>query len=127
VEQKLVGRYEDFAHKRSGGRPIGGKVSAGEALTTIMARAEGALLVLIELKTGFVNSTDGSGHAHPQHESIGYVLSGRLRMRIGTEDHVLEPGSSWFHPRGVPHFTEALEDTKALEFHVPVRQDILEL
>lgn len=127
MDTRLVGKYEDFAHKQSGGRAIGGKVGGGEALLTIMARAEGALLVLLELKRGFVNSIDGSGHVHPQHESLGYVLSGRLRMRIGDEENVLEPGFSWFHPRGVPHFTQALEDTKALEFHVPVREDILEL
>jgi quercetin dioxygenase-like cupin family protein len=127
MHTKLVGTYDDFPHKPTGGRAIGGKISGGEATATIMARAEGALLVLIEMKKGFVNSIDGSGHAHPQHESIGYVLSGRLRMRIGAEEHVLVPGYSWFHPRGVPHLTEALEDTRALEFHVPIRNDILEL
>lgn len=123
----LVRRYQDLSHRPSGGRVVGGSLSRGEALTTIMAQCEGAILVRIELRQGFVNSSDAKGHVHPEHESLGYVLSGRLRMRIGTDEYLLEPGSSWIHPKGIPHFTEALEDTSALEFHIPVRTDLLEL
>lgn len=33
-------------------------------------------------------------HAHPQ-EQTGYLVSGRLRLRIGAEERELAPGDSW--------------------------------
>ena len=33
-----------------------------------------------------------------------------VRLVIGGEEFIAEPGTSWIHPRGVPHFSEALED-----------------
>ncbi len=34
---------------------------------------------------------------------FGTVLSGRLNVTVGFEDHVLEPGDSIFFPSTVPH------------------------
>ena len=63
-------------------------------------------------------------HAHP-HEQTGYLVKGRLRLFIGTEAFVAEPGDSWCIPGGVEHGAEILEDSVAIEVFSPVRDDYL--
>ena len=58
-------------------------------------------------------------HQHDDHESVAYLVSGRMRMVIGGEEFIAEPGTAWLHPRGVPHFSEALEDSVQLEIKSP--------
>lgn len=116
-------RYGDRPHREMKGKLVAGKPIVGEALLTVLAQGEQAMLAYIEMKKGF----DNSGHMHPDHESIGYVVSGRIEMRIGDEVHTLTSGSTWYHPKGVPHTSIALEDSVALEFHAPLRDDILGL
>lgn len=63
-------------------------------------------------------------HAHP-HEQTGYLISGRLRLRIGGEERELAPGDSWSIPGGVEHQATILEDSVALEVFSPIREDYL--
>jgi quercetin dioxygenase-like cupin family protein len=63
-------------------------------------------------------------HAHP-HEQTGYLVSGRLRLRIGAEEHEMTPGDSWNIPGGVEHQATIIEDSVALEVFSPVREDYL--
>ena len=75
----------------------------------------------------FVEAFKGKGmidpmHQHDDHESIGYCLSGKLRLVIGGEEFIAEAGDTWLHPRGVPHMSEALEDTIQLEIKSPPRK-----
>lgn len=105
------------------GKLVAGKPIQGDAELKLLAKGKSAMLTLITMKKGF----DNSGHVHPEHESIGYVLSGKVEMRVGDELYTLVPGSSWFHPKGVPHTSLALEDSVVLEFHTPLREDILAL
>lgn len=63
-------------------------------------------------------------HAH-SHEQTGYLLSGRIRLQIGTESRELAPGDSWCIPGGVQHGADILEDSIALEVFSPVRDDYL--
>lgn len=63
-------------------------------------------------------------HTHP-HEQIGYLVSGRLRFRIGDEERVLNAGDSWLAPGGVPHVVTALEDAVAIDVFSPVREEYL--
>lgn len=58
-------------------------------------------------------------HAHPDHESICYLVSGRVRVVIEGEVWVAEPGDSWVHPAGVKHYHEALEDSVQIEIKSP--------
>lgn len=53
-------------------------------------------------------------HQHDDCEEIGYCISGRLRLTIDGEVFEAGPGDSWYHPRGVAHFTEALEESVSL-------------
>lgn len=58
-------------------------------------------------------------HAHPDHESICYLVSGRVRVIIDGEEFIAEPGDAWIHPAGVPHFHETLEDSVQIEIKAP--------
>ncbi len=63
-------------------------------------------------------------HAHP-HEQTGYLVRGRIRLRIGDQVHDVEPGDSWCIPGGVEHGADILEDSVAVEVFSPVREDLL--
>ncbi|MDH3007508.1 MULTISPECIES: cupin domain-containing protein [Gordonia] len=75
----------------------------------------------------FVEAFKGKGmidptHQHDDHESIGYLLRGKMRVVIGDEEFIAEAGDVWLHPRGVPHMSEALEDSIQLEIKSPPRK-----
>jgi quercetin dioxygenase-like cupin family protein len=63
-------------------------------------------------------------HAHP-HEQTGYLVSGRMRLTIGSDENDVMPGDSWCIPSGVEHGAEILEDSVAIEVFSPVREDYL--
>jgi quercetin dioxygenase-like cupin family protein len=58
-------------------------------------------------------------HKHMDHESMGYLISGKLRLVIDGKEFVAGPGTAWAHPVGVEHFSEALEDCHQLEIKSP--------
>jgi quercetin dioxygenase-like cupin family protein len=87
-------------------------------------REEPGKLTLKPLLTGddmvFLQAFKAKGmkdptHQHDDHESIGYLVS-------GGEEFIAEPGDAWLHPRGVPHFSEALEDCIQVEVKSPPRK-----
>lgn len=106
-----------------GGAEVAGHVIKGEGGGELLVVGDGTMLVRLELKAGF----DQDGHLHPDHESIGYVLSGRVEMAVGDRVETLTAGSTWYHPRGVRHTCKVLEDATILEFHAPLRPDVLAL
>ena len=61
-------------------------------------------------------------HKHDDHETVAYLIRGRMRVVIGDQEFIAEPGTSWIHPRGVEHFSEALEDCEQLEVKTPPRK-----
>lgn len=61
-------------------------------------------------------------HAHDDHESIVYLIRGRMELVIGDEAFVAEAGDVWRHPLGVPHSSVALEDCVAIEVKSPPRK-----
>ncbi len=63
-------------------------------------------------------------HRHP-HEQTGYLVKGRLRMRIGEEAFTAEPGDSWCIGSNIDHGAEALKDSVAVEVFSPVRKEYL--
>jgi quercetin dioxygenase-like cupin family protein len=63
-------------------------------------------------------------HAHP-YEQTGYLISGRMRLTIGTETHEVEPGDCWCIPAGVEHQAQVLQDCVAIEVFAPLREDYL--
>jgi quercetin dioxygenase-like cupin family protein len=61
-------------------------------------------------------------HRHDDHESYGYLVSGRLKLVIGGEEFIAEPGSSWVHRIGVEHSSVALEDCVQISVKSPPRR-----
>ena len=63
-------------------------------------------------------------HSHP-HEQTGYLLSGRMTMTIGEQEHHFGPGDSWCIASGVEHGAVIHETCLAIEVFSPVREDYL--
>ena len=103
------------------GMKVGGVALEGKGESRVMMTGENLQLVALSLGVGYYHPL----HNHPEHESIGYVISGKLNMMIGGEEYVLNPGSVWHHPKGVYHWTRALENCEAVEIHSPPRPEFL--
>lgn len=58
-------------------------------------------------------------HQHDDHETSCHLVRGRLKLWIGGEEFVAQAGDTWFHPKGVPHWSEALEDSLQVEVKSP--------
>jgi quercetin dioxygenase-like cupin family protein len=63
-------------------------------------------------------------HSHP-YEQTGYLVKGRIRLKIGPDEHDAKSGDSWCIPMDVEHGAQILEDSIAVEVFSPVRQDYL--
>jgi quercetin dioxygenase-like cupin family protein len=63
-------------------------------------------------------------HSHP-HEQTGYLVKGKLKMIIGEESYLAEPGDGWSIPGNTVHGAEALADSVAVEIFSPVRKEYL--
>ena len=57
-------------------------------------------------------------HVH-DHESLAYVVKGKVKMTVGEEVYVLGPGDVCRHPKGVPHGVEAIEESVMIEIKAP--------
>lgn len=61
-------------------------------------------------------------HQHDDHESMGYLIRGRLHLKIGGDEMIATPGICWVHPAGVPHWSVALEEVEQIEIKSPPRK-----
>ena len=59
-------------------------------------------------------------HTH-QHETVAYVVRGKVQMTVGDETYTLEAGDSCRHPQDVPHGVEGVEDALVLEIKSPAQ------
>jgi len=84
------------------------------------AHGEKTLMTEFLLKKGSVLPR----HTHP-HEQTGYLVSGRIRLSIGPEEHDVLPGDSWCIGGDIEHGAEIIEDSVAVEVFSPVREDYL--
>jgi len=63
-------------------------------------------------------------HSHP-YEQTGYLVKGRVRLKIGSEEHEAGPGDSWCIAPDMEHGAQIVEDSIAVEVFSPVREDYL--
>lgn len=63
-------------------------------------------------------------HTHP-HEQTGYLVSGRIKLYMGSKCYNVGPNDAWCIESGVEHRAEILEDSVAIEVFSPVREDYL--
>lgn len=64
-------------------------------------------------------------HSHPQ-EQTGYLVSGKIRLYIGSTSRELMSGDSWNIPESIPHRAEILEDSIAIEVFTPSREEYIQ-
>jgi quercetin dioxygenase-like cupin family protein len=57
-------------------------------------------------------------HAHT-HESIAYVVKGKVKSTVGSDVFIMGPGDVCRHPKGVLHGLEALEESVVVEIKSP--------
>jgi quercetin dioxygenase-like cupin family protein len=65
-----------------------------------------------------------AAHRH-SHEQIFWMLSGKMKFRIGDEVRVCGPGELCVIPGGVEHEAWWLEDTEVIDVFSPPREDFL--
>ena len=91
------------------GLPFQGRVS-------LKAMLSGENMVMIEMR--YPKGASSPEHAH-DHESVCYVVSGRVRGVIEGAESILAAGDVCLHPKGVTHSVEALEDSMIVEIKSP--------
>lgn len=57
-------------------------------------------------------------HTHT-HESIAYVVRGKVKSTVGSQEYILGPGDACRHPKGVLHGMEAIEESVVVEIKSP--------
>jgi mannose-6-phosphate isomerase-like protein (cupin superfamily) len=66
----------------------------------------------------------GSDQGPHRQDEIYYVVSGRARMRVGSEDRAISPGSVIFVAANVEHrFYDVAEELAVLVFFAPAESD----
>lgn len=83
------------------GRPL-----SAPAVVRVLAEADRMLVVEVTMPAG----AGSPPHVH-DHESVGYVVRGRVRAVIGGVHHELGPGDGFTHLPGVEHEMTALGGT----------------
>jgi quercetin dioxygenase-like cupin family protein len=92
------------------GRPLPGPVLLRQVMST-------PSMVLVE--TTFQPGGGSRPHVHPDHDSIVYVVRGRMRVTIGGQVFEAGPGDAWYNAPGIEHHLEAIEETVSVEIKSP--------
>jgi quercetin dioxygenase-like cupin family protein len=95
-------------------RSIEGTPTTGDFLIKPMLKGEHMSLLEVHLQPGVSSAM----HVHA-HESLLYVVKGRIRTTVGNEVIVLGPGDVGCHPAHVAHSVEALEEAIFVEVKSP--------
>jgi quercetin dioxygenase-like cupin family protein len=66
--------------------------------------------------------SEGKPEAARDYETVGYVVTGRARLRAEDQTLELGPGDSWVVPAGVSHTYEIVEAFTAVEATSPPAQ-----
>ena len=109
---KLVARHAEVADVIVSF--IEGKPMHGQLVLKPLLRGEQMTMLELHYQPG----TKAPLHTHT-HESLIYVVSGRVKTWIGDEIFVLGPGDVARHPAGVLHTVEALVESTIIEVKSP--------
>jgi quercetin dioxygenase-like cupin family protein len=97
---------------------IEGAAEMGDLAIKALMVTDDVLVMEVRRGKGLVDPD----HAHADHESICYLVSGRMRVIIDGEEFLAGPGDTWRHRPGITHHHEALEDCVQLEIKAPPRK-----
>ncbi len=97
---------------------VEGVQESGELTVKVLHVGAEILMLEVVRKQGQVDPP----HKHDDHESCGYLIEGRMRVVVGDQEFIAGPGSSWRHPAGIVHSSEALSDCRQIEIKSPPRK-----
>ncbi|MBM3515049.1 MAG: cupin domain-containing protein [Alphaproteobacteria bacterium] len=97
---------------------VEGAKEHGDVTVKVLHVGQETLMLEVFRKQGLIDPV----HRHDDHETVAYLIEGQLRVKIGDEEFIAEPGSSWRHPVGVDHYSEALTDCRQIEVKSPPRK-----
>jgi len=92
------------------GKPIHG----GQLLARPMIQGDTMTFLEITYEAG----VGAPLHIH-QHESVIYIVSGKVKTIVGDDEFILGPGDVCRHPAGTPHSVQAIEATVMVEVKSP--------
>ena len=92
----------------------GKRLYGGDMLVKTLMR--GDEMTLLELH--YAAGVGAPLHAHT-HESIVYVVTGKVKSTVGSSEFIMGPGDACRHPKGVLHGLGALEDAVVVEIKSP--------
>jgi quercetin dioxygenase-like cupin family protein len=101
-------------------RQVEGQGTFGDVRTKAMRI--GDQMVLLEIE--YPPEAGAPLHVH-QHETICYVVRGKVRVTVADDVFVMEEGDACTHPLGVPHGIRGIEHAVVLEVKSPA-QDLSE-
>lgn len=79
--------------------------------------------VILEINRPAEKDGEIALHSHP-HDQISYVLEGKIRVKVGTEEKIIEAGGLDIIPSNVPHGVQVLSDKLVLfDIFTPTRED----
>ena len=110
----IVARNVDVEHrpmKTVEGLPFQGEVRMKPLI-------QGDQMVMLEIH--YPLGASSPLHRH-QHESLCYVVKGRVKVVVGKETYTLGAGDACRHPKGVPHSIESVEDATIVEIKSPAQ------
>jgi quercetin dioxygenase-like cupin family protein len=84
----------------------------------VLVHSPAMMLVRHQMRKGW----HGVAHRHP-HEQMVYILSGRLRVRVGNAWCEAAEGDNFIVKSNAEHEAEALEDSVVLDIFTPARED----
>ncbi len=61
-------------------------------------------------------------HTHP-HEQVGYVVKGKVNLRIGEQKYLLGTGDSYYIKPNMEHSAELIEESVIIDVFSPPRED----
>ncbi len=61
-------------------------------------------------------------HSH-MNDQVGYVIYGKVELKVGSEMRVCQPGDSYAIPGGIAHSARALVDSLVIDVFSPPRND----
>jgi len=109
----LSARNADIAEIRVSS--VEGKPTYGGELT-VKPLIKGEEMTFLEIR--YAAGVGAPLHTHT-HESIAYVVSGKVKSTVGSTAFIMGPGDVCRHPKGVLHGLEAIEDSVVVEIKAP--------
>jgi quercetin dioxygenase-like cupin family protein len=94
---------------------VEGRPTYGGELT-VKPLIKGEAMTCLEIR--YAAGVGAPLHTHT-HESIAYVVRGKVKSTVGGEVFIMGPGDACHHPQGVPHGLEAIEDSLVVEIKSP--------